>query len=248
MGTDPTGMFDDWTCEYGGCYPTITVTTSVCLSCYVEYFSVMMDMSGPVNGLMPDPVLPAAPWCNPYFLSGCGTGGVNYFPPTLPNNCQFVLANPCGSSGSTPPTVKGKQPQSPPSSPNACEQQNLNAVNNQFGTGFTTSNVEGMFQYSTGAPAGTGTLNLDISVAPQYQSNGISPGRYPVNWWSYIIGYGPTLHIPAGPGGLDSGQTLVFSNSQFTEHLDSAFPYNPFGFLIHLFEDVFGVGGRRQCP
>jgi hypothetical protein len=142
MGTDPTGMFDDWTCEYGGCYPTITVTTSVCLSCYVEYFSVMMDMSGPVNGLMPDPVLPAAPWCNPYFLSGCGTGGVNYFPPTLPNNCQFVLANPCGSSGSTPPTVKGKQPQSPPSSPNACEQQNLNAVNNQFGTGFTTSNVD----------------------------------------------------------------------------------------------------------
>ena len=132
--------------------------------------------------------------------------------------------------------------------PQPCEQQNLNAVNNQFGTGFTTSNVEGMFQYSTGAPAGTGTLNLGISVPSQYQSNGISPGRYPVNWWTYIIGYGPTLHIPAVPAGMDSSQTLFFSNGQFTEHLDSAFLYNPFGALLHLLKDVLGIGGNPPCP
>lgn len=147
-----------------------------------------------------------------------------------------------GGGGPSPPQ------QTPPSSPNACEQQNLNAVNNQFGTGFTTSNVDGMFQYSEGAPPGQGTLNLDISVPLQYQSNGISPGRYPVNWWTYVIGYGATLHIPSGPVGLDSSQTLLFSNSQFTEHLDSAFPYNPFGLLIHFLKDVLGIGGHNPCP
>jgi hypothetical protein len=92
---------------------------------------------------------------------------------------------------------------------NACEQENLNAVNNQFGIGLTTFDVDGMFQYSEGAPSGQGTLNLDISVPLQYQSYRISPGRYPANWWTYVIGYGPTLHVQAGPGGMDSPQTLV---------------------------------------
>lgn len=35
-------------------------------------------------------------------------------------------------------------------------------------------------------------------------------GHYPINWWTYVIGYGPTLHIPGGPGGLDSPSTFLF--------------------------------------
>jgi hypothetical protein len=118
----------------------------------------------------------------------------------------------------------------------------LKAVNNHFGTNFTSAKVTGDFQYSFGAPAGQGTFNLNIS------GGGVSPGRYPVNWWTYIIGYGSTLHIPAGPFGLDSPQTLPFSSSQFTAHLDSAYPYNPIGLLIHELKDVKGVGGFSPCP
>jgi hypothetical protein len=62
------------------------------------------------------------------------------------------------------------------------------------------------------------------------------------------VGYGSTLHIPAGRGGLDSPSTLVFSGSQFTAHLDSAFPYNPIGALVHLLKDVLGIGGHSPCP
>ena len=124
----------------------------------------------------------------------------------------------------------------------ACTGKVLSAVNNHFGTNFTEASVTSEFQFSTGAPPGQGTLNLNIS------GGGVSPGRSPVNWWSYIIGYGSTLHIPAGPGGLDSSSTLVFSSSQFTAHLDSAFPYNPFGAVFHLLIDVKGMGGYKACP
>jgi hypothetical protein len=126
-----------------------------------------------------------------------------------------------------------------------CSAKILGAVNGQFGTSFTTTDVKSEFQYSSGAAAGTGTLNLNVS------GGGVSVGRYPVNWWTYIIGYGPTLHIPAGPGGfggLDSSLTLPFSSSQFTAHLDSALAYNPFGALFHLLIDVKGVGGYKPCP
>jgi RHS repeat-associated protein len=123
-----------------------------------------------------------------------------------------------------------------------CTGKVLSAVNNHFGTNFAEANVTSEFQFSTGAPPGQGTLNLNIS------GGGVSPGRYPVNWWTYIIGYGSTVHIPAGPGGLDSSSTLVFSSSQFTAHLDSAFPYNPFGAVFHLLIDVKGSGGYKACP
>jgi len=85
-------------------------------------------------------------------------------------------------------------------------------------------------------------LNLNFS------GGGVSIGRYPVNWWTYIIGYGPTVHIPAGPGGLDSSQTLVFSSTQFTAHLDSAFAYNPIGAAFHYLIEIKGLGGYKPCP
>jgi hypothetical protein len=144
--------------------------------------------------------------------------------------------------GGTGPSANAGQPSGTGNSTGVCEAKVLAAVNNHFGTNFSNANVTGEFQFSTGAPPGQGTLNLDIS------GDGVSPGYNPVNWWTYIIGYGSTLHIPAGPGGLDSPQTLVFSNSQFTAHLDSAFPYNPIGALIHFLVDVKGLGGYKPCP
>ena len=137
-------------------------------------------------------------------------------------------------------------------SPQNCQTRILTAVNAQFGTSFTSdSNVgtgpDAPFQYSTGAPQGGGTLNIDIFPGTG-QGGGISPGRYPVNWWTYIIGVGSTLHIPSGPSGTESSSTLVFSSNGFTAHLDSAYPYNPIGFIAHVLADMTGLGGYKLCP
>jgi RHS repeat-associated protein len=143
---------------------------------------------------------------------------------------------------------QGRGPVAPvPNSANQktdCEHKILNATNNQFGTNFNSNNVTGEFQYSTGAPAGQGTLNLNITGS---QAANVSAGRYPLHWWSYVIGYGSTLHVPTGPGGADSPSTLKPTANQFTAHLDSAYPYGV-GFVFHYFQDMKGVGGYKPCP
>jgi len=125
-----------------------------------------------------------------------------------------------------------------------CEKKILNATNNRFGTNFNSNNVTGEFQYSTGAPAGQGTLNLNIAGS---QAANVTAGRYPLHWWSYVVGYGSTLHVPTGPGGADSPMTLTPTANQFTAHLDSAYPYG-IGFVFHYFQDMKGVGGYKPCP
>jgi hypothetical protein len=127
-----------------------------------------------------------------------------------------------------------------------CQANVLNATNNQFGTDYTSANVSSTFQYSTGAPPGAGTLNLNITGS----TAGVSPGYYPVNWWTYVIGYGPTLHAVSGPGGnggLDSGQTLQFTPAQATFHIDSGFPYNPIGLFFHWLLNMTKAGGYPGC-
>jgi RHS repeat-associated protein len=140
---------------------------------------------------------------------------------------------------------EGQSTQTPDTVALSCSENILNAVNNQFGSDDTSANVTGQFNYSKGAPDGQGTLNLNISSTQPG-----SPGRYPINWWSYIIGYGPTLHVPNGPGGSDSPDTLKFnpdSPNLFTAHIDSAYPYGV-GFLFHYLIDMKGIGGYQPCP
>lgn len=93
-----------------------------------------------------------------------------------------------------------------------------------------------------------------VTGLPAAQFNSIQTGRYPVSPVTWLIGYGPTLHI-AGPAPLDP--TAVFVNSNvggatsvlFTAHIDTSFAYNPIGALIHLIRDVLNVGGpRNPCP
>ncbi|MGH7868361.1 MAG: RHS repeat-associated core domain-containing protein [Candidatus Dormibacteraceae bacterium] len=146
-----------------------------------------------------------------------------------------------GAPGFGPP-----DPGVPPPPPPDCQSQILNATNNQFGTNYTNANVNSTFNYSTGAPSGQGTLNLNI-----YGSTaGVSTGYYPVNWWTYVIGYGPTLHVVSGPGGhggLDSQQTLPFGPNQGTFHIDSGYVYNPFGAFSHWLLNITKAGGYPQC-
>lgn len=129
-----------------------------------------------------------------------------------------------------------------------CEKKILSAGNNQFGTNSTANNVIGdPFYHSTFGPLDTQTANLNISAGSEISM--VAPGRYPVNWWTYIIGYGATLHVPSGPSGLDSGQTIPFGqNNDYTEHLDNAYAgWNPLGDLLHGLIDILGIG-RNPCP
>jgi RHS repeat-associated protein len=130
--------------------------------------------------------------------------------------------------------------------PPPCQAKILNATNNRFGTNYTDANVSSTFNYSTGAPPGQGTLNLNISGS----TAGVTPGYSPVNWWTYVIGYGPTLHVVSGPGGnggLDSQDTLQFGPNQATLHIDSGFPYNPIGLFFHWLLNMTKAGGYPQC-
>lgn len=138
-----------------------------------------------------------------------------------------------------------------PSQPSTCQQTVLSAVNNQFGTNLTANNVQGN-PFSNG---GATNINILASDLPAGQFNSIQPGRYPLNPITWLIGYGPTLHV--------TGQTLLdpppaqFANANvggatsvlFTAHIDSSFAYNPIGALIHFFADVLHLGGpRNPCP
>jgi hypothetical protein len=130
--------------------------------------------------------------------------------------------------------------------PPPCQAKILSATNNQFGTNYTDANVSSTFNYSTGAGPGQGTLNLNITGS----TAGVSPGYYPVHWYSYIIGYGPTLHVVSGPGGnggLDSQMTVPFGPNQGTFHIDSAFPHNPFGAIIHGIMNMTKLAGYPKC-
>ncbi len=87
-------------------------------------------------------------------------------------------------------------------------------------------------------------LNINGSTA------GVSTGYYPVNWWTYVIGYGPTLHVVGGPGGhggLDSQQTLPFGPYQGTFHIDSGYVYNPIGAFFHWLLNMTKSGGYPKC-
>ena len=134
---------------------------------------------------------------------------------------------------------------------NGCTEPILSAVNNQFDANLSPDNVVLGFTPRGGAA----NLNIAAGGLPPAQFNAIQTGRYPLNWWSYVIGYGPTLHVtgrtyfdpaPAIFRNLNvSGATAVL----FTAHIDTAFAYNPIGFLIHFLIDVLHTGGpRSQCP
>jgi hypothetical protein len=164
---------------------------------------------------------------------GVGLTGIDFQQDTL-NYLYPASVSGTGPSGQAP--NNGQEP------PPACQAKILNATNNQFGTNYTNANVSSTFNYSTGAGPGQGTLNLNISGS----TAGVSPGYYPIHWWTYAIGYGSTLHVVGGDV-LDSQQTLQFGPNQGTFHIDSGFPYNPIGAFFHWLLNMTKAGGYPQC-
>ena len=189
-----------------------------------------------------------------------GTGSSQSFFCMLMGGCNFGN----GSSGSSggggatqpqPPAQKpkpqppssGTQPQTQQPQIDVCPATILSAVNNQFGTNFTPDDVQ--LQFNNGQAT---NLNILGTGLPAAQFNSIQTGRYPLSPLTWLIGYGPTLHV--------TGQTFfdpapaTFANSNiggstsvlFTAHVDTSFAYNPFGFLIHVFRDLMHIGGPRK--
>jgi RHS repeat-associated protein len=132
-----------------------------------------------------------------------------------------------------------------------CTDTILDAINAQFaqtGLDMTTDNVTDNFYYH-------GAVNIDISATnlSSGQYNSIHAGRYRNPNGSDSS---PSLHLPKGPGGSDSPQTIPFSNPKngtisATAHIDSALAglFHPSGTLQHYKTDVQGSGANRSpCP
>jgi hypothetical protein len=132
-----------------------------------------------------------------------------------------------------------------------CQAKILGAVNQTFRTNFTSFSSS-FFNPPQGRPGSALNLVISATNLPASQFNAIQPGRYPLNWFSYLVGYGPTLHV-AGPGPLNPNARFSSSNIggvtsvTFTAHLDSAYAYNPVGLVLHGVTDVLGVH-RNPCP
>jgi len=147
------------------------------------------------------------------------------------------------SSGSTP--TSGAQN-------DACTQPILSAVNNEFGTNATPDDIQGE-SFPNGQ---TTNLNIQLNGISAAQFNSLQTGRYPLNWWTYLIGYGPTLHV-TGTTFFDPAPA-TFQNSNiggatsvlFTAHIDYAFPYNPLGLVIHGIDVLLsklGLTVHKKC-
>ena len=141
--------------------------------------------------------------------------------------------------------------------PTPCQQKTLNAINKQFGTNGNASNISP--SSSPNPTFGGGQVNTNFSFnsgLTAAQFNAIQPGRYaPSGFWGLLTGYGPSLHVVAGPSSLDP-TAMQFANSNvggnlsasFTAHIDSAWANNPIGAALHWKIDVHGHSTRNPCP
>jgi hypothetical protein len=81
----------------------------------------------------------------------------------------------------------------------------LNAINSQFGTNLTAANI--LPTSDPNPTAGGGQINTNFGVVSGLSSgqfNAIQAGRFaPSGVFGFLTGYGSSLHVVAGPSGLD---------------------------------------------
>ena len=120
--------------------------------------------------------------------------------------------------------------------------------NQQLGTNFNDNNVSG-FYYNGSAY----NIIIRSSRLTSTQFNNIQQGRYTTSGWQYLTGFGLAGHV-ADETSLGFAQSAFMNSNvggnlsvQFAFHDDHGFANNPFGFLQHLFTDVFGHNSRKPC-
>ena len=134
------------------------------------------------------------------------------------------------------PLLASLAPQIQSAQQNPCTQPILSAVNSFAGTNFTAADVQPLSPFNNG---NTTNLIIASNALSAAQFNALQTGRYPLSPWTWLTGYGPTLHItgqtnfdpwPATFGNSNIGGALSVT---FTAHIDYAFAYNPLGAVIH---------------
>jgi RHS repeat-associated protein len=135
-----------------------------------------------------------------------------------------------------------------------CVQKILDAINSQFQTDLTRSDLvvpEGKLE-NIFTRGGGRNIYVQATNLSEAQFNKIKPGRYSLNPKSSM---GPTLHLPGNgsEGGTAVYQQTVDLNAgvlgvTFTAHLDSANPTTDVvGFFKHMVVDFFQIH-RDPCP
>lgn len=203
---------------------------------------------------------------------GGGGGGGGGSDPCPVDACVTAPPNPPVDPGDPgpciscvlPPTPVGPGQYIPPSNPaapnnqaqpTACQTKTLNAINSQFGTNLTAANILPTSDPNPQANGGQVNTNFGVvaGLSPT-QFNAIQSGRYaPQGVFGFLTGYGSSLHVVAGPSGLDPSANMFGSSNiggmysvGFTAHFDSAWANNPIGAFLHWLIDVRDHGAHRQ--
>ena len=154
--------------------------------------------------------------------------------PALPDEGPLVISPGSGTTGGAGGGAGGGT--------GGCTARILGVANQTLGTSFTSANVQGSPSRIGGA------INISITAGnlPAAQFNAIVPGRYVSGPLQYLVGYGPSLHITGA--GFKNNNVGGFTSVTFTAHIDSAYAYNPIGFVLHEAIDVLGPNSRNPCP
>ncbi|MGA2569438.1 MAG: hypothetical protein ABSF23_02875 [Terracidiphilus sp.] len=154
---------------------------------------------------------------------------------------------PWGISGSPPDAAANPTPPAvEPAQLTSCQVRVLSALNSRFpDANLTAANL--LPEPPRDPRFVVENVNIHGTAA---QLASVKKGRYPSRGHAFLrvlIGYGPSLHVVAGPSKLDP-HALVFSRTSFSAHFDSAWPNTPIGFVIHVVLDAMRPKKRNPCP
>jgi RHS repeat-associated protein len=223
--TDPTGLAP------GGCMvaqlrggprPAVTCDEFDDHGCMIDFSAVPCNLSGGPDAESPCPDTGCfglgGEWeCD--IQNSCGYGMFDHIPENIIN-------------------IKGDPNGNAPQTQQNCEQEVQAAAQNALGQ---PVNYIG----PTPGTQKSNAYNFDF-FAPEYTGGGAFNlcGRYlPPGILGAVTGIGPSLHIVSQSGfcnplGDPSDTGMVPGGFMFTAHIDSAFGFNPIGFVYHEIVDV----------
>ena len=176
--------------------------------------------------------IPPQNLANEYFLSVLGT----------PQNLPMIFAS-SGSGTGGPSNAPSNAPTN-----STCQATLLSMANQQLGTNFNSSNIDGSYTNGTAY-----NIIIQSNQLTSAQFNNIQQGRYTTSGWQYLTGVGLAGHI-ADETNLGFAQSAFQSSNiggnlsvSFAFHDDNGYANNPIGALIHWITDVLGHNTRKPC-
>lgn len=140
---------------------------------------------------------------------------------------------------------------------NTCTQRILDALNDQFGMHFDTSDLAPIFvpgwkNMEMGFVRGGGyNIRVYATGLSSAEVKRVHAGRFLSKDHVFFRDLKPSLHVPNviwGVSTMTKSQDASGGKVDFIAHIDSQWAYSPFGLLDHLFTDVLGSATRNPCP